>query len=239
MNPIKKELKKILEPKKNYLDKNLWIIRNFLTQEELDFIQKEANDSNGWHSTMRSPYSGNIKNKFLGYMPVFDDSNNLILPKFEEVEDIAFFDSPYGINDRLEAVLPENLVRSKTLQSFFYVSDDEIISSKYPQAVEEDWAMDWHFEQKFFNPNTENLEKTNLLTASYNIYINDDFGGGELVFKYKNIKIKPEPGMLINIPLTEEYTHKVSKITYGNRHTIYGNCFSDISKIKRSTNEDC
>lgn len=32
------------------------------------------------------------------------------------------------------------------------------------------------------------------------LYLNDDYDGGELYFPYHNIKIKPEPGMLVSFP---------------------------------------
>ena len=45
-------------------DKKIWIIEDFLSQEELDWFKTQTDDINGWYPTMRSPY-GNILNKFL------------------------------------------------------------------------------------------------------------------------------------------------------------------------------
>ena len=37
-------LKEIWEPKKEYIEKDLWVIRNFLSEEELEWFNKEANN---------------------------------------------------------------------------------------------------------------------------------------------------------------------------------------------------
>ena len=39
-----RQLKDIWEPKKEYIEKDLWVIRNFLSKEELDFFTELAND---------------------------------------------------------------------------------------------------------------------------------------------------------------------------------------------------
>jgi hypothetical protein len=62
-------LKTIWEPRKEYIEKDLWVIRDFLSDQEIEWLNKEANDPTGWYVTMRSPYGGNTRNKFLGYVP--------------------------------------------------------------------------------------------------------------------------------------------------------------------------
>lgn len=63
---------------KEYIEKDLWVIRNFLSEEELEWFNKQANDPEGWYPTMRSPYGGNIRNKFLGYVPEYGEDGILI-----------------------------------------------------------------------------------------------------------------------------------------------------------------
>jgi len=74
------ELTELWEPKKEYIEKDLWVIRNFLTEQELVYLNNEANDPEGWYTTMRSPYGGNIKNKFIGYIPEYDENGSLLVP---------------------------------------------------------------------------------------------------------------------------------------------------------------
>jgi hypothetical protein len=49
-------------------------------------------------------------------------------------------------------------------------------------------------------------------------YYNDDFEGGILHFTKLNIKIKPQPNMLLIFPSDELYTHRVEKVTSGLRY---------------------
>jgi hypothetical protein len=78
-----------------------------------------------------------------------------------------------------------------------------------------------------------------VISASFNVYINDNFDGGILEFLNKDYVIKPEPGMLVNIPLYREFEHRVTKVTNGNRHTLYGRCWEDIEMSFLSSREDC
>jgi hypothetical protein len=243
------KLSEIWEPRKEYIEKDLWVIRNFLSQEELEWLNKEANDPKDWYTTMRSIYGGNIKNKFLGYVAEYDQDGNFLVPSADGTS--KFIEMPLMslIDNRLRSVFPAVMSGAGTLQSLFEVSDEIIIKDLGHDA---DWAMGWHYERD--DSDSEEHQKTivahsktqnkkivseGLITASFNIYINDNFDGGILEFKNKEYSIKPEPGMLINIPLYKEFEHRVTKITNGNRHTLYGRCWDSEEGIYRSTNEDC
>lgn len=47
------------------------------------------------------------------------------------------------------------------------------------------------------------------------VYLNDDFNGGELYFKNLDIQIKPRPGSLVIFPGTNEYEHGVRVVRPG------------------------
>jgi hypothetical protein len=245
-------LKDIWEPRKEFIEKDLWVIRNFLSEEELEWLNKEAIDPNGWYPTMRSPYGGNIRNKFLGYVPEYGEDGILIPP--HPKNNPVFVPVPFlnDIEDRLESVLPKYFAGAGALQSFFEVSEDEPLVYNPDQKVKDvDWAMGWHYErddedtkEKQFTIVAESSNKAavmseTIISASFNVYINDNFNGGILEFKNKDYSIKPEPGMLINIPLYKEFEHRVTKVTKGNRHTLYGRCWEDINKSFLSSREDC
>lgn len=51
------------------------------------------------------------------------------------------------------------------------------------------------------------------------LYINDDYSGGEIVFKQYNYSIKPKSGSLVLFPGNKYYAHSVNKIISGNRYT--------------------
>ncbi len=107
-------------------DKKVWIIEDFLTQEELNWFKTQTDDLNGWYPTMRSPYR-NILNKFLNIVPKYDADGNIEFPNDESVVlDLPVFSAPGGVWERLESVLPEGYRRHATLQTFKYMTDEEI-----------------------------------------------------------------------------------------------------------------
>lgn len=249
---IIEQLKEIWEPKKEYIEKDLWVIRNFLTAEELEFLNKEARDPTGWYPTMRSAYNNNLQNKFIGYIPTYGEDGVLIPPhpKNEPKFDNEKTQIVKIIENKLEAVLPKYFTGAGAFQSLFEVHDNDIRKALGHDA---DYAMGWHYERD--DSDDEIKQKTvvtftdesgrppiiveSKITASFNVYINDDFDGGILEFRNKPYKINPEPGMLINIPLSKEFEHRVTKVTNGNRHTLYGRCWDNLNNAHISSREDC
>lgn len=237
--PNADELRAIWNAKKEYIDGDLWVIRNFLSQEELDWIMQEARKPEHWYITMRSLYK-NIANKYLDVIPEYNEDGILVSQFYENppMKKIPYFYDENGINNRLAVVLPEVFPGTTTLQTFLSIREDDeemVALAKEVGAKENNESFRYHSEAHDENPDSK--EK---LTASFSIYLNDDFEGGELFFKYKpDIVIKPEPGMLVNIPLTEDFTHKIGFVSGGDRHTLYGNCWKDIKDFPISTMEDC
>jgi len=225
---------------KIYLDETekLWTIENFLTEEELSWFKKETNDLNGWYPTMRSPYR-NILNKFLNIVPEYDETGNIIFPnENSKVIDLPIFSDNNGIWNRLDSVLPPGYKRHATLQTFKYMTDEEIQESLNLSWFTEtnidtkniDFAMYWHQD-----PGAEQN-----IQGSFSLYLNDDFEGGELEFANLPIEIKPKAGLLVGIPDGEKYQHRVKKVLGPNsRHTLYGNSFVDVSTARVSTKDDC
>lgn len=233
------KLKTIWEPRKEYIEKDLWVIRNFLSQEELDVLNEIAKDPSDWYTTMRSPYGGNTKNKFVGYVAEHDENGSMILPGPNSVIKNNILNQGGTINPRFEAVVPPQFAGGGALQSFFEVPDDEIIAELGHNV---DYAMDFHYEREDDDGVTGkpplSTSEANM-TATISVYINDDYDGGLLEFKNKDYVIKPEAGMLVNIPLPKEFEHRVTKVTNGNRHTLYGRGWDSVAERHISTNEDC
>ena len=219
-------------------DKKIWIIEDFLTKEELAWFKEQTDDLNGWYPTMRSPYK-NILNKFLEIIPEYDENGNIVFPhKDSKSIDLPVFYNPNGVWDRLDSVLPPTYKRHSTLQSFKYMTDEEIAANanldtlnEYRVKIEDiDFAMYWHQD-----PGPEDN-----IVASFSLYLNDDFEGGELEFGNVPIKIKPKAGMLAVIPGGDKYKHRVNKVLGPNsRHTLYGNSFINADLAPVSTGDDC
>jgi hypothetical protein len=219
-------------------DKQVWVIEDFLTKEELDWFKTQTDDDLGWYPTMRSPYK-NILNKFLNVVPRYDEEGNIEFPnETSENIDLPVFTKPGGVWERLESVLPAGYRRHATLQTFKYVTDEDIEANLNPDVLSEygvktediDFAMYWHQDP--------GLEQ-NIL-CSFSLYLNDDFDGGELEFGNVPIKMKPKAGMLAVIPGGDKYKHRVNKVLGPNsRHTLYGNSYVDPTIVVASTKDDC
>lgn len=232
------KLREIWEPRKEYIEKDLWVIRNFLSEEELAWLMDLANDPADWYTTMRSPYGGNTKNKFIGYIPEYGDDGVMILPgPSSKIVTTQWREWP--TQERLEAVVEPEFAGAGSFQSFFEVPDDQIIAEL---GHDVDYAMDFHFERDD-DTNVRGRPVTSKsqanMTATISIYVNDDYDGGILEFKNKDYVIEPEAGMLVNIPLSREFEHRVTKVRNGNRHTLYGRSWDNVNDRHISTNEDC
>jgi len=229
------------ESKKEHIDKDLWVIRNFLSQDEIDWLIDYANEPEGWYSTMRSPYGGNTRNKFIGYDPLYDEEGNMILPTSESSH--RFVKTKYhewNLDARIAGVVTPTFSGAGAFQSFFEIPDEQIIAELGHNV---DFAMDFHYEQDDDHtglpPGREVQGDRNVMTANITLYVNDDYDGGVLEFKNKDYVIEPEAGMLVNIPLYKEFEHRVTKVTNGNRHTLYGKSWLNADKRHESTNLDC
>ena len=57
-------------------------------------------------------------------------------------------------------------------------------------------------------------------THSAIVYLNQDFSGGETVFRDVNQNVFPETGKALIFPAGYDYTHGVNEVTEGSRYTI-------------------
>jgi predicted 2-oxoglutarate/Fe(II)-dependent dioxygenase YbiX len=60
-----------------------------------------------------------------------------------------------------------------------------------------------------------------LIEVAANLYLTDDFEGGELTFVTRGLTIKPKKGQLVLFPGGHEYTHGVNMITKGERTVLF------------------
>ena len=49
------------------------------------------------------------------------------------------------------------------------------------------------------------------------LFLNDDFDGGELYFKFQDLEIKPKAGSLVVFPSNFMYRHECKEVTNGNK----------------------
>jgi hypothetical protein len=60
-----------------------------------------------------------------------------------------------------------------------------------------------------------------LIEVAANLYLTDDFEGGELYFPNLGVEIKPKAGQLVLFPGGHEYSHGVKEITSGKRIVLF------------------
>lgn len=215
------------------IDQDLWYIPNFVTENELAELKKSFDEPTGWYITSRST---SIRNKFVEVEVELYEQGTIcpsrgidlsLSAKFptEENKKVKneIFWAPTGLLNRLESVLPKNLNKDITLQSFWPLDDSN-----------HSGAYNWHYE-KYEQESSNDFG----MTGAWSLYLNEDFEGGILEFANKKYTITPKTGMLVNIPMTKEFTHRVTPVTKGIRHTMYGVCFKDLSDRFVSTGDSC
>lgn len=215
--------------KKVYIDKDLWYIEDFITDEEHAFFMEMANDPLGWYKTMRSP---SIRNKFLDkkVLDVNEDGSLKRIPvDSDETLEIAILLRESDLIQRFISVLPPTFAGCSAFQSFWPLSEKEVSEIDSPGIQMGAYA--YHYEDHEDMPGD--------MTAAWSLYLNDNFNGGILEFKNKPYKLYPKPKMLVSVPLTKDFEHRVTPVTEGIRHTIYGSCHKDINDRPVSTVENC
>jgi predicted 2-oxoglutarate/Fe(II)-dependent dioxygenase YbiX len=58
------------------------------------------------------------------------------------------------------------------------------------------------------------------------LYLNNDYGGGELIFRDHDISLKPEPGSIVSFPGGIKNIHRINDISSGKRYSLVS--FFDI-----------
>jgi hypothetical protein len=88
----------------------------------------------------------------------------------------------------------------------------KIVTRETPQLMqyEEGSFFDWHLDD---GPTLER-------TVSYCYYMSSDYDGGEIEFKYFNVKHKPKANELLIFPSNYVYMHRVTPVTRGLRYAI-------------------
>lgn len=66
------------------------------------------------------------------------------------------------------------------------------------------------------------------------VYLNDDFTGGELDFPWQNLRVIPEPGMLVAFPSDYRFIHRANPVKSGTRVSIVS--WGSIKKAKDDPN---
>jgi len=217
---------------RKYLDENVWVIEDFISDSECETIlaclkdktEREMNDG-GW--TMRSHARGakaNMWNRWLNANnSTYDDNESQAVRLLSDT-----------IMTKIEEEFKDYGVYKKTYTFTRYdipaVDENGVIINPYNSNL----TLEWHFEGA---PHWSPKEQKDIMSTGLVLVLNDDYEGGDLVFKYNNIRIKSKKGMLINVPVEKEYTHGLEDLTSGSRFILYGHVWKKVELAPFS--EDC
>lgn len=172
---------------------NIKTVDNFLTADEIEDFRASFRDERGagWYSD-----DGDIETRELFQTSLASGIINTRLT--------PFISAVFG--KRLKIFVNPYMRTYKTGSQLFYHIDSEGENSHgaLPLASYSD---------------TEERCVT-LIEYSANIYLNDDYDGGELVFHKLGVTLKPKAGQLIMFPCGAEYAHSVNRINLGERRTV-------------------
>ncbi len=194
---------------KTYIDDNIYIVKNFISEEDLKTILDDLRNPKGW-SQSGVFYQKSEKN-------YSNDTKILLSEKYK-------FMAQELIDDELNVINWQDM-----LQKFI------------PNDISE-WAIAPHADRFDYNEKGAGESTSKHVTKGFIVYFNDDFTGGEIVYTNKNITVKPEPGMLLVHPGTEEYEHGVKAVTSGERYILtgfaYERDFFEQEMVSNSKNPD-
>ena len=180
--------------KKYYID-DIYIIEDFITDEELSVIMKDCVDPNNWFSGDDKSYDTSETAKY------WEGRNKHIL----SVE----------CDEVLSAILLR--IKSELDNSFEEASPSKILQRMVP-TEDKGWALHPHTD-------TNEHKGSKYVTRGYVLYYNDNYDGGDIVYVNKNISIKPKSKMLVCHPGSEEYRHGVARVYKETRYMTTGFIF--------------
>lgn len=183
----------------------LWI-KNFLKQEELDFVLNIINKAS--QADWEVEYMGNLKNFCMSKFGR-DDVDNLVAEgKFEITQN--------WVDKNLNILkYPEQQIYYKRLADMVEASDSSLMLSGLAtiQRMQEGVELKAH---------TDQHTDPSIRYATI-VYINNDYVDGEIFFPNMDISLRPNPGDLLFFPGDDHHNHGVKHVGAGPiRYVIVG-----------------
>lgn len=122
-------------------------------------------------------------------------------------------------------IMERNLKTRKDLDSYIYISTNEVINKyneKFPLCqIEEDSGYELlrYKEGQFYTQHTDSF-KARPRAVSCSIALNDDYEGGEWGFFDREIIVKPSKGSALLFPSNFMYPHEIMPVTKGTRYSV-------------------
>lgn len=213
MNDVNIQLINNLGYDYNQIEKNIFLIKNFLSQPELDSFWKiiDSSTESDWGATKH--YTKHLEDR----AQELTGSRDIAAAGIEITQ---------NWDDKVTALVGKTTLEHQLAErvSKFFNKDCgfEFRSFGTLQRMYEGTELKSHHDDK------ADIRHVWACVA----YINDDYNGGELYFTNKNIEIVPPKGSLMLFPATEEYEHGVRTVKDGPIRYVLPAFIFDNSKRK-------
>jgi len=172
------------------------IVENFLSSEECRELVMMADKMNGRRFT------------------VLDQDGNDVPDEQRVTEWVNFRDTQQSALDELVARAFEEQIIPRTGRSIEWYEEPEVL--RYTPGG----YYLFHADSDLFVPAQRAWRKAIDRDLSLLIYLNDDYEGGELVFKRLLYKLQPRAGMLVWFPSDVRYEHMARPVISGKRYVL-------------------
>lgn len=175
---------------KEYLDPEIYYIKNILSEEDLKTLQEFVKNDDNWVSTTYNEGKG-AKNDY--ERPEVKIKSLKGIAQMEEIYLKIFHN--FIISAEPDLNIDISPIAHRTL-------------SKQTSHLGSSWSMMPHVDER-----ADPKIKKGLI-----YYINDDFEGGEIVYINKKIRHKPIANSMVVHSATPEYEHGVGLVNEGTRY---------------------
>ena len=181
---------------KKRITKDIVVYENFISKEDC--------------KKMIQALDSQAENGAISWMPIsFYESYSSVLPQDNDKEVIDAGLSPTIFSD-IEKIMYE------AIASVHDLDPKTICKIGYHTQKWEPGAY-----ARVHSDNTDEHGKSGAFTRSRYagfLYLNDDFEGGDVIFREQGINIRPEPGSLLIFPSVKPYYHESTEITSGYKY---------------------
>ena len=215
MNRLKfKTIVNILE-----LEKNIIVYKNIIKNPES--IIKSINLEKEWSSwyTFGEITQLKINEKRFVNFPSIDEWT------LHVKEDSSLLDVENEIINAYYSCTSDYVTRTNIKLDNWFFFAPQICRYFDNAGVDKDAGLAMNFHTDFQKENKDEPGKQHMITC--NIYLNDNYDGGEIVFKifnedstYSQISYKPEAGDIVIFPSTEPYYHGVNTSSNGLKYFV-------------------
>lgn len=130
------------------------------------------------------------------------------------------FDQVSNILEKMMMNWISRYYRDCTLMREYYKPLGKIATSPVYRFYNETDYYNWH---------CDTTERFSFL-ASFILYLNDDFSGGDTLFMNDKLRVSPKVGSILMFPCGPYFIHKSSPIKEGSKHIVW-NCYLDIPQV--------